>query len=642
MIETCSADASADSIIRDPADLRDLIYRPSLSMLPKRFLCAAVDPASGVAGILKIRDQGSRPSCIGEALAALIDIQQIETLHKLRTTSESAETVQPVSGPMLHAMAQEIESIGAKERRGEIYSLRSGLKGFYNTGVCTEELWRATALSHDRAHFDVATVAAMRQARNVTLGAYYRVRSFINDYHASLIEAGGLYVSAELHDGWAKPVNGIIEPSTTSQALKGGHAFVIVGYEQRGFLILNSWGGEWGGFTFADRGRLPGVALWRYEDWANSVLDAWALRLAVPTPDSFRHTVDQQGAAVFGADQPALAAPSVRRHVVLGRYIHLNDGRHVQTGSYPSSRLSLTTTLDHLGKAVEAGEAAEYDDVRLTLHGDASATDEVMARLARSIPHDKRERIHGISLVWANTLLHGATTALAPLFNEALAIAKGNRRDADKRIELSVRPVGRAMWRDVKQAAHIAGRPKGDAADALARLTALSAAQSKRLHIVAEGAGSLLLAELLRTEYARRADNDDLFATVLASMTLVAPLNTQRDYEKAIGPFLEHWARTRGLRAAILKPNRLFDDRLCVGAYSGSWTDLVQNALEEGPTKIVGATKFDEKLRGCPRIILLPPPDQRSSDFGSLDILEHRAVSKHVRDAITQARQYSP
>jgi hypothetical protein len=323
--------------------------------------------------------------------------------------------------------------------------------------------------------------------------------------------------------------------------------------------------------------------------------------------------------------------------VVLGRYIHLDDGCHVQTGSYPSSRQSLTTTLDHLGKSGEAGGANKYDDIRLTLHGDTSSTDEVMARVASTIPAEKRDRVHGFSLVWANTLLHGATAALAPLFNEALAIAKGKRQDADKRIEQSVAPVGRALWRDVKRAAQIAGRPKGDAADALARITALSAARSKRLHIVAEGAGSLLLAELLRTECARRADNN-VFATILASLTLVAPLNTLQDFDKAIAPFLEHWARTRRLRATILKPDRHFDDRLCVGAYSGSWTDLVQKALEAGPAEIVGAPAFKGKLRGCPQIVLLPPPESRSGDLGSRDILEHEAVSKHVRGAITQAR----
>jgi hypothetical protein len=639
--EARAADPPTWPIIPDAADLRDLIYRPSLGLLPERFLCAAVDPESGVSGILKIRNQGSRPSCIGEALAALIDIQRIETLHKLRITSEAAETVQPASGPMLHAMALEIEGSAAKGSRGEIYSLRSGLKGFYNTGVCTEKLWRATALSHDRAHFDAATVAAMREARNVTLGAYYRVRSFINDYHAALIEAGALYVSAELHDGWARPENGMIKPCTTSQELKGGHAFVIVGYQREGFLILNSWGEEWGGFAFAAGAGLPGVALWRYEDWATSVLDAWALRLAVPTPDSFRHTVDQQGAATFGANQPALAAPSVRRQVVLGRYIHLDDGRHVQTGSYPSSQQSLTTTLDHLGAEGELGGADKYDDIRLTLHGDASTTDEVMARVARTIPDEKRERTHGFSLLWANTLLHGAMAALAPLFNEALVIAKGNRRDADNRIEQSVRTVGRALWRDVKRAARTAGSPEGDAADALAKIAALSAAQSKRLHIVAEGAGSLLLAELLRTEYARRDDNN-VFATVLTSLTLVAPLNTLQEFDEAIAPFLEHWARTRRLRATILKPDRYFDDRLCVGAYSGSWTDLVQRALEEGPTEIVGAPTFAGMLKGRPRIVLLPPPVERSGDLGFLDILEHCAVSQHVRGAIMQAGHKYP
>ena len=62
-----TATGYAGAIIRDPADVRDLIYRPSLGSLPEKFLCAEVDPASPVlGGILAIRDQGERPTCIGE------------------------------------------------------------------------------------------------------------------------------------------------------------------------------------------------------------------------------------------------------------------------------------------------------------------------------------------------------------------------------------------------------------------------------------------------------------------------------------------------------------------------------------------------------------------------------------------------
>lgn len=627
-------------IIRDAADLRDLLYRPSLSLLPEAFLCAALNPANTLLdGVLKIRDQGDRPSCIGEALAGLIDIQRIEKFHKSGDVSEITTKVQPASGPMLHAMALEIEGSASAAGTDEIYSLRSGLKGFYNTGVCTEDLWNATTKSGSRPHFDKATVAAMREARNVTLGSYFRVRSFINDYHSALFEAGALYVSAELHDGWHYPPDGIINRCDKTEKFSGGHAFVIVGYDQDGFLVLNSWGRGWGGYAFAGKEKLQGIALWTYEDWARSVLDAWVLRLAVPTPGAFLHTMEQQGASAFGADQPALGAPSTRRQTVLGRYIHLEEGRHVSNGPYPSSRQSLETTLQYLETGDKAGGKDKFDDICLVLHGDPTAVEGVMARLAQGIAEDKRDRLHRFALVWINGLLCDAAAALQPLFDKARAVAEGRQQDADRRIELSVGPLGRALWRDVKRIAAMSGGPKGEATDALAKISVLSAQHSKRLHIVTEGAGSLLLAELLRTEGERQPDGYAL-SDILASLTLISPLNTKPDFDEKIGPFLEEWAHKRGLRAFILMPDSVFEERLCVGAYSGSWADLIQNALEEGEERtIIGSPNFGHKLRGRPKIIRLPPPTKRAGTFNFLDVLQHPAAAAHIRDSIMQIRQ---
>ena len=71
--------------------------------------------------------------------------------------------------------------------------------------------------------------------------------------------------------------------------------------------------------------------------------------------------------------------------------------------------------------------------------------DGVMIRIAQSIAADKANGVYGISLLWVNGLLYGAADALKPLFDSALAIAKGNRDDADRRIESTSRPVGRAL-----------------------------------------------------------------------------------------------------------------------------------------------------------------------------------------------------
>jgi len=622
-------------ITDDPADLRDLLYRPSLGLLPSRFLTAALDPGNpAFCGSFRIRNQGPAPNCIGESLAALIDLQRTETSARMRGPDAAEETVLASSGSMLYAMALEIESTDLGRAATDIYSLRSGLKGFYNTGVCSAATWDARPLSGLGDDVASASVEAMKEARGITLGAYYRVRSFINDYHAAVVEAGAIYVSAQLHDGWKTPVYGKIEPSRTSKKFGGGHAFVIVGYERRGFLVLNSWSGEWGGYAPEGHDPRPGIALWTYEDWAANVTDAWVLRLAAPTPDAFWLSLRQQGAAMFGADQgPLAAAPPVRRLEVLGHYIHMDDGHHVTNGTFPSSRQSLETTLALLADPAKKA----VTDIRLTFNGDINPVPLAMDRIARTAFADKAACIHGLSLIWVNGLLSGSAEALEPLFTDALTIAKGNREDADQRIEKMARPVGRALWRDAKRAAETAAAPDGDATHALDRIAALCRDTDRRLHIVAEGAGILLLAALLRDGESRDT-RDAALTKVLYSLTMVAPLITSQAFNATVGRFAEVWAPVEG-RATIFRPNADFDERLCVGTYSRSWTDLVSRSFEETPTRLVGAHGFSNRLRGPIGFRSLKAPDIPTGDLLSTAVLQHATVLDHVSGMIADSRK---
>ncbi len=631
------------TIIRDPSDTRDLLYRPTLGPLQERFLCAAMAPANSAYRLnLPIRNQGTEPRCIGDALAALVDIQRIETFCRKGDLIGAQSRIRPSSGQMLYAMALEVEGIEQGRPSQDVYSLRSGLKGFYNTGVCSETTWNERPLNALGDNVETASVEAMREARNLTLGAYYRVPPFINDYHAALIEAGALYVSAELHDGWEAPKNGAIAPANTSQRLGGGHAFVIVGYDESGFLVLNSWGPDWGGYAFDAGPPLPGIALWPYADWAGHVIDAWALRLAAPTPGSFRFAVGPKGTAMFGgvqAAQAVQAAPSVRRLEVLGHYIHLDDGRHVTTGSYPDSRHSLETTLGHLMSPAKR----TVTDIRLTFNGDITPTDQVMARIARSQDEDRVAGVHGLSLLWVNGLLSGAADALKPLFEAALAIAKGDRDDANRRIEQMSRPVGRALWRDARRAATTAAdlEPEGDAAYALRQIVSMCAKSGKRLHIVSEGAGVLLLAALLCDGPDRDARDTHLIE-VLASLTLVAPLITAQDFNPSVGRFLDVWHSKEQRRATLFRPRAAFDQRLTVGPYSGSWTDLVSRAFEETPTRLVGAFDFRGLLRGNPIRKRLDAPEQPAGDLSATAVLQHVAIKAHLAQVIAAFRAAPP
>ena len=114
----------------------------------------------------------------------------------------------------------------------------------------------------------------------VHLGVYYRVdRQSVVDLQAAIFDSGAVYVSANVHAGWeVKPYTGTIKHRTlpvieASVVGYGGHAFALVGYNEIGFIVQNSWGEKWAARGFAV---LP------YEDWAVNGTDAWVMGLGAP------------------------------------------------------------------------------------------------------------------------------------------------------------------------------------------------------------------------------------------------------------------------------------------------------------------------------------------------------------------------
>ncbi|MFD0324672.1 C1 family peptidase [Lysobacter gummosus] len=114
-----------------------------------------------------------------------------------------------------------------------------------------------------------------QRARDATLrplGAYFRVNhKDLVAMHAAFAEVGVLYASAAVHDGWDDPVRGRI--AWKRQEIAGYHAFAIVGYDEGGFWIQNSWGKTWG---------LNGYGYISYDEWLERGTDVWVARLAVP------------------------------------------------------------------------------------------------------------------------------------------------------------------------------------------------------------------------------------------------------------------------------------------------------------------------------------------------------------------------
>ena len=556
------------NVHQDLPDLRDRMYEPALLDLNIRI----EGPSEHESPIL---DQGKEGACTGFALAGAINL-----LRSLRAARQKLPLPRDrVSPRMLYEMAKLHD-----EWPGESYdgsSIRGALKGFFHNGACSDGL--APYKAGEKNWF--LSVDQAKDARNTGLGAYYRLRPEIIDYHAALNEVGAIFVSASVHRGWTNPAKGVIKKTSLHE---GGHAFMIVGYDENGFIIQNSWGRGWGGFN-----KRPGIAHWSYDDWAQNVLDAWVLRLAVPTPAAFDLThAPVKRESAMGAK--LVDAPEPRRHDILGHFIHIDDGKLVEEGRYATTLDNIKETARHL---VADGDRPEpkYDHLMLYAHGGLNSSAASARRILAMKDVFKRNRIYPVHFMWET----GFTEEMGDAFGEIFRKSQdrvGSFRDAlDWTIEQTSRGVGRSLWRQMKLDAARAFAKKAGGTAAASELLKAAASRNRplKIHLVGHSAGSILLGELLKGWKAVGADKMGV-----TSMSLMAPACTTAFYEQAYLPALG-----KGNAKAIVKSlwqynlidSRELDDT--VGPYGKSLLYFVSNAFEEVRGEaLLGMEIFAKKL----------------------------------------------
>lgn len=628
------------NVVADRPDLRDRLYSPSLRGLPAQRL---VDPAGP--RLPPVRDQESEGTCTAMALANVIEILRLN----------EQPDAPPVSPRMLFELAKAQQAAVGGEHPA-FHSLRPIIKAFYHNGVCLEGDWPYRPCG--RADDLRLTVERAKAARNIILGAYFRVAAYLDDYHAAVNETGAVLVAANTHANWAEASvrrrQGRILPAT---GLGGGHAFVLIGYDSDGFLILNSWGKSWGGFA----GR-PGVAHWAYEDWADSVVDAWVLRLAVPTPHAFALTLGENGVTVsaFGISR------SPRRAALTGHYAHLDDGRHVGTGSYPSSRELVEETARFLAArapvsgrngskaAGRAPRGRTYDDLLIRFTASSQDLDHLIREATASLEEWKRGGIYPFWLFCWNR--HSATfrEALSAIVSAAEAQVGEHGPALDAVVEERARGLGRAVWRDFKESARRAMAEDGDGYHLLRSFAQVCAAGGARMHLLSEGEGVFPLAAFLAT--AARTRDLATVASSLASLTLVAPTCTLEAFATCFSPLLDTLGSKAASLVTVRVPSPGFERRMRIGAYGGSYFRLIARAFEDpdgerGPPLLLGAAppRVTNGAAACVAAVRFreqkPPADvvvpldleHLLDDRGSPRRFRNRVSPRHPREGCTSA-----
>ncbi len=519
----------------DVPDLRDWPFEPSLTRL-RRYVTPPRSP--------HILNQGKEGACTGFGLAAVIN----------RLNQERGSRVR-VSPRMLYEMAKRHDEWPGEGYAGS--SCRGAIKGWYNMGACSEGKWPYVA-----GRPGALTVERAKDARRNTIGAYYRVRPCIADFHAAINEGVAVFCSARTHAGWMRPhrrtgtIAFIREP-------QGAHAFAVVGYNSKGLWIQNSWGKGWG---------KGGLGLWQYEDWLENLMDAWVLTLALPTPQIWHlpPTGERHRSGAASAVSPA-------RSEIAGHFVHVDDGHFHDRGRYWSNIDDVRSTARLI-----ASKGHDYQHLLLYAHGGLNSPKASARRIASMKQTFKSNGIYPYHFMYDTGILEELKDVVMRRRDEVAERAEGFTDWSDLLLEKASRIPGRALWREMKDGARSPFMPQGAGSETLAVwMTELARNNTARLkiHLCGHSTGAILLARLLEVL-------EDLAPGLrIASCTLFAPAASVGLFETHYYPYLIAPPRQFGIdRMRVLNLNdRLEQDDTVGGVYRKSLLYLVSRAFEERP-----------------------------------------------------------
>jgi hypothetical protein len=519
----------------DRLDFRDLPYAPPLRSLAPRWPddadLRAWLPSYVKAGL--ILDQGREGACTGFGLAGVVNY--LFWVRHLGTPS--APPFRSVSPRMLYELARRYD-----EWQGDGYegsSCRGALKGWHKHGVCAEALWPYRGKDGDvrlllpREGWDVDAVSR-------PLGVYYRLnRRSVVDIQAALQQIGAVYVSARVHDGWdavpefARPPRSHDElplvPPAKNPKKTGGHAFALVGYNERGFVVQNSWGRTWGA---------RGFAVMSYADWVAFGTDAWACALGVPQErarqprriDALRWP-SRSGRSLGFFDfsprnpdnppddpwpidrdfehkpyQPWTTAQAYAHTLVTG-----NDGRVCITDVTAGVDGDAARLVREIACTRPRAWLAAQAQPRLMIyaHGGLNSQAEAIDRVRVLAPTFEANGIYPLFLAWRTGPLETLSAMLEDKFRGYFGVSTPDEMRAagfideladarDRRVEELARGTLKGVWSEMRENAERGAEPGHGLAllaESLAQLR--DAVPGLELHLVGHSAGAILLGHLL-------------------------------------------------------------------------------------------------------------------------------------------------
>lgn len=593
----------------DRIDLRDRPYEPPLESLEPEF--PPTEYVNKYFSMYKslVLNQGKEGACTGFGLAATINylLWRRAVLGKSdKKQLKKSELPAQVSQRMLYHLARFYDEWPGEDYEGS--SCRGAVKAWYKHGVCSLKLWPYYD-KNGRARFRKPRKGWEKDAAERPLGVYYRIdKNSLTDMRAAIQEVGAIYVSGQVHKGWdlkkskAKKVSHTTLPRIKWQAdskQQGGHAFALVGFNRRGFIVQNSWGPGWG---------LKGFAILAYDDWNTNGKDAWVCVMGAPTETSTKthfvsSSVDREQ-SLFDADpatfelfrrqkrayhykdsavQPWSEGKAYNHTVVMG-----NDGKVINRLVVNNSPFDTVDDIVVQKPSLWfAKRSSPENHLVIYAHGGLNSEGDSILRIRTLAPYFKANGVYPVFFTWRTGLLESVIAimddAVGRLFpkyeglEDVLKEAKERATDIlDRTLEVASENLGvKAVWSQMKQNAAASAIKSNDDRGAFLTVKALSRLKVKcpglRIHIIGHSAGSILLGHLLQD-----CSRNDL---QIASCTLYAAACTVDFANKHYGRAVDRKIlKKQDIHMHLLSDGREKDDT--VGPYQKSLLYLVSRALE--------------------------------------------------------------
>lgn len=204
-------------VVKSPYDARDYKIKPEVEF-----------PSSFSLTTVSVKNQGTKPTCTAHALASVVEY------HYQKQHNDHKE----FSTEFIYGIREKGYYIG------DGMVIRDGLKTLSKYGdVLREDCWGnhnyKDAMERVQANFEELQELAFPHR----ISAYFRINS-TEELKTALMKYGVVVVSMDMYKG--ETLKNDVYTYPTKAKKRGAHCVFIYGWDERGWLVQNSWGKLYG------------------------------------------------------------------------------------------------------------------------------------------------------------------------------------------------------------------------------------------------------------------------------------------------------------------------------------------------------------------------------------------------------------